>query len=253
MAGSSRPTVAAVIVGSELLSGKIEDCNTPYLARKLRAAGLALRKVTVVPDEAPLLEAALREGLALADHVFSSGGIGPTHDDITAACVARVLEVPLERHPEMEALLRELIGARINEVHLRMANLPRGTELIVREGMIFPALRCGRIYILPGIPEIFREKVDQILPALGGRPYHLAELRLRTGESSLAPHLEAVLAAHPGIEIGSYPSLDTGEGFQVRVTLEGAERDRVQAALEALLARLPAERVLERRDASASA
>jgi len=240
-----------VVVGSELLSGKIEDLNTPYLARALRRAGVLLRKVAVVPDQADLIETALREAMALAEHVFTSGGIGPTHDDITVSCVARVLGRRITRHPEMERLLRALIGERITEVHLRMADLPEGAELLTAEGMIVPAIKAGPIYLLPGIPEIFREKVDQILPSLQGLPFFLAELELRIGEGSLAPHLEAVLAEHPEIEIGSYPDLGSSEHFQVKVTLEGSDAERVRAALEALIASLPPERILGRRDPSA--
>jgi len=241
-----RPTAAAVVVGSELLSGKIEDRNTPYLARALRRVGVLLRKVSMVPDEAASIEAALREALEIADHVFTSGGIGPTHDDITPSCVARVLGQPIVRHPEMVRLLRALIGDRITEVHLRMADLPGGTELLFANEQVVPAMKAGQIYLLPGIPEIFQEKVDQIMPTLGGVPFFLASVLLRIGEGSLAPHLEAVLVAYPGVSIGSYPELGAGQHFQVKVTLEADEAATVNGALEALIARLTPDRILSR-------
>ncbi len=244
MAADPHPRAAAVVVGSELLSGKIADTNTPYLARALHRAGLRLGKVTVVPDEASSVEAALRDALGLADHVFTSGGIGPTHDDITVACVARVLGRPIVRHPEMERRLRQAIGDRITEVHLRMADLPEGTRLVGAKALSFPALQVGPVYLLPGIPEIFREKVDQILTELRGAPFHGAEVDLRMGEGSLAPHLEAIVAAYPRVAVGSYPRVGDPDGVRVRVTFEGDDADAVHAARDALIARLDPSRVI---------
>jgi molybdenum cofactor synthesis domain-containing protein len=261
---SPRPTeaparAAVLLIGDELLSGKIRDDNGYFLAQTMRRRGIALVEIRTVGDDIAGIGHALLQLVGKASIVFTSGGVGPTHDDRTLAAIAAATGRPLTRHAELEAQLRAHYGARINEAALRMADLPEGTQL--RAGPGWPVMRLdvdeprsARIYILPGVPGLLRAKVERLeslpdeLPR--GTGWHLEDLFTTLDESALARHLDAVVAGFPAVEVGSYPRWTRGEdgrvSYHVRVTLEGlaAAADQVAAARAALVAALPADQIL---------
>lgn len=253
------PRAAVLLIGDELLSGKIRDENGWFLAKMMRRRGIALVEVRTVSDGLEEIGRGLLELLARVPLVFTSGGVGPTHDDRTLLAIARATGRPLRRHPVIEAELRAYYGARLTPEALTMADLPEGTEL--RAGPGWPALRLdlqepqpSRVYILPGVPPLLRAKVERLetlpdeLPL--GQGWHLATLCTTVDESRLAAMLEAVLEQHPGVEIGSYPRWTRGDdgrvSHHVRITFEGptSTAARVEAARDSLRTALPPESIL---------
>ncbi len=239
------PSAALLVVGTEVLTAKVQDENGPYAARALRDAGLWLATVCTLPDQVDAIVEAVDRERRRRTWVFTSGGIGPTHDDVTVAAVARALGRPLRRHPELEAILREgherWTGSReVPEPVLRMADVPEGTRLA---GGGFPCLQVENVVMLPGVPQFFRAQLERFLPALAEPPFRLAILFLGLGEDRIAEALEEVARAYPDVDIGSYPRFDEAD-HRVKVTLECKDVARVGAAREALLARLPPGAVL---------
>ncbi|TPV93086.1 MAG: competence/damage-inducible protein A [Myxococcales bacterium FL481] len=248
---------AALLIGNELLSGKIRDENGTALARFLRRRGIALREMTVVPDEVDTIASALRRLTTGAGLVFTSGGVGPTHDDVTLAGVASAFARPLEHNDEMAAALRRSYGTAANEAVLRMARLPAGTHML--QDANWPVLRLdvsaasdalSRVYVLPGVPALFRAKLDALaampdeLP--NSRQWVLATVETTLDESRIAAALDHVVARHPPVEIGSYPRWIPGPDGRlrqhVRITIEARRDDRelVDSARNELLQRLSA-------------
>jgi molybdenum cofactor synthesis domain-containing protein len=234
---STVPTARLVIIGNEILSGKVVDTNGPHLLRRLRQVGVRCTGIAVVPDELDRIAAAVREASQEAGVVFTTGGVGPTHDDCTMEAIAQAFGVPLVQDPELVRLLTEVWKAPATAVRLRMARVPQGAE--VTAGHRFPQVRFRNVWILPGVPQLMRSKFEAIAEQLQGAPLACAALRTMQRESDIAEHLEATDAAFQEIEIGSYPRWDTDE-YRVLVTLEGPDSARVEAALHDLAARLDA-------------
>lgn len=230
-------TAALVVIGNEILSGKVVDTNSTFLAQQLRAAGVTLRRMVVIPDEVEVIAAAIRELAPTVDVLFTSGGVGPTHDDVTIEGIARGLGRRVVRHPAIEGILRAHFGERINEAHLKMAEVVEGTELDSGGKVSFPTFRVENIYVLPGIPEIFREKVLALRERFSADPFHLRVVYVREMESAIAAHLNQTLAEFPELLLGSYPKLNDPD-YSVRITLESKDRDYVERALAVLLALL---------------
>ncbi|MBI4518789.1 MAG: competence/damage-inducible protein A [Deltaproteobacteria bacterium] len=241
---ATRDTTAAIIViGNEILSGKVVDTNSAYLAAELRGLGVALQRIVVIPDEVAVIANTVRDCHSAHDLVFTSGGVGPTHDDVTIAGVAQGLGRAVVRNPMLEQQLRELFGDKINEARLKLCETPEGAELVFGGHANFPALRCENVYILPGIPELLRDKFEAIKQRFATAPYHLRVVYTRTYESTIAASLTQTLAAFPELQLGSYPKLNHPE-YQVRVTLESKDRDYVDRALDHLMKLLPPEAVV---------
>ena len=231
-------TAALIVIGNEILSGKVADTNSTFLAQQLRAAGVSLQRILVVPDEVETIAAAVRAYQAAYDVVFTSGGVGPTHDDVTIAGVALGLQRKVVRHPILESKLREFFGPEINEARLKMAEVVEGTELVLEGNLSFPTLQVLNIYVLPGIPEIFREKVQAMCHRLAVDPFHLRVIYTCEPESVIAAFLNRTVECFPDLLLGSYPKLNDPE-YRVRITLESKNRDYVEQAFGALLAMLP--------------
>jgi molybdenum cofactor synthesis domain-containing protein len=233
------PTAAIVIIGDEILTGKFADENGTFLIGELRALGVDLRRISVVPDDAAdIAEAVLRDS-ARCDHVFTSGGVGPTHDDITIASIARAFGVGVARHPELEAKVRAYWGDRLQPANLRLADLPEGSELVYGKDQVWPVVCFKNVYILPGVPALFRRKFVDIRDRFRTEPVTTARLYVDADEGELAPHLDAVVAAHPAVRVGSYPRFSE-RAFRVMLTLESVDGAAVAAAFDALAARLGA-------------
>jgi molybdenum cofactor synthesis domain-containing protein len=241
------PTAALVVVGNEVLSAKVRDENGPWAAQRLRALGVRLLAIHVVADRVEEIAAAVDAERRRADWVFTSGGVGPTHDDVTLPAVARALGRPLVRHAALEEVLRALHrryhgDEALPEAALRMADVPEGTRLLGDPA--YPTLAVENVVVLPGPPAFFRYQLDQVAPLLQAQPFRLATVYLSVGEERFAAELTRVAAAHPEVELGSYPRFDQGADHRVKLTVESRDAAQVQAALEALLAVLPREWVV---------
>jgi molybdenum cofactor synthesis domain-containing protein len=236
------PTAGVLIIGEEILSGKVEDENARYLLRELRALGVGLRRVEVIPDEVEEIATAVRTMAARFDHVFTSGGIGPTHDDLTLPAVALAFGMRLERRPELETLIRGSMAAEFHERDLRMADVPDGARLlygIPPEPGRWPVIAVRNVYVLPGVPAIFRRKFDSVRELFRAGPIHSRALYSREGEGVIAAALDAVVEEFPTVAIGSYPRLDAPD-HKVKITLDGRDREAVESALGQLAERLGA-------------
>jgi molybdenum cofactor synthesis domain-containing protein len=231
-------TAALVVIGNEILSGKVADTNSAYLARELRALGVSLRRIVVIPDEIDIIGETVREMGAQHEVVFTSGGVGPTHDDVTIAGIAAGLGRSVIRHPSLESKLREFFGDGINDARLKMSEVIEGTELLFDGNVSFPTLRVENIYVLPGIPEIFRQKFDALRQRFAADPFHLRAIYTSEPESTIAESLNQVLGTYPDLLLGSYPKLNDPE-YRVRVTLESKDKEYLDRAFETLMRLLP--------------
>lgn len=229
-------TAALVLVGTEILSGKIRDENGAYLLRELRALGVETRRVEVVPDEEDLIVDAVLRCRKVARHVFTSGGIGTTHDDVTVPAVARALGRRVIHHPEIVALLRGHWGDALNPVKLRLAEVPEGAELVWGEPrtLRFPAILVDEVLILPGVPSLFVEKVDAAKERYRAPPIVLSNIYISVGETTIAETLTEATHRFAGISIGSYPRFDDPD-HKVRVTVESRDAALVAACTEWLV------------------
>ena len=236
---SPAPTAAMIVIGDELLSGRTRDANTPHLAQALEKIGIRLREVRIVPDETEAIVEAVRALSAVHDHVFTSGGIGPTHDDITADAVARAFDRPIEINPEAHARLAafyEARGIEMNPARLRMARMPAGARLIDNPVSAAPGFSIENVHVMAGVPSIFREMLAGLLPRLtGGAPLLVRGFLLRRPEGEIAAALGAIAAAHPDVAIGSYPSF-RADGHETRIVLRSALPAALEAACQALTA-----------------
>jgi FAD synthetase len=231
-------TAGIILIGNEILSGKVVDANASYLCRELRALGVEVRKISVIPDEVALIADEVGQFAADYDVVFTSGGVGPTHDDVTIEGVARALGVPVIREPRLVKLLEGFYKGRLNDARLKMAEVPDGAELMADGELVFPAVVIRNIYILPGVPEIFRQKFEALRERFREAPFFLCSVFVNMGEGTLADHLNEVLREHPQLLLGSYPEFSNPE-YKVKVTLESKNRDYLETAVAALLERLP--------------
>lgn len=232
-------TAAIILIGNELLSGKVRDTNAVWLIGRLRALGVELRRVVMVPDVEAEIVDEVRRCSAAVDHVFTSGGVGPTHDDITLPGIAAAFAVPIERNDRLAALMKDHFGDRLTEDHLRMADLPRGTELIDGGEIRWPVMKCHNVYVLPGVPEIFRAKFDAIADRFRDGAFYLRSVYLDADEGTIAARLRALEVEH-GVAIGSYPRIDRAD-HRLRVTFEARSAAPVDAATAAFVAALPPE------------
>ena len=225
-------TAAGVIIGDEILTGKFADQNGPYLIKRLRELGVDLLRLATIRDGIESIATEVRQASALADVVFTSGGVGPTHDDLTLAGVAAAFDLPLVRSQPLVDLIVQF-GLPVNDASMQMATVPRGTELLVHEASRFPVLRCRNVYVLPGVPLLFERKFESIAARFTAEPLTTARIVTPTDETHIAALLRQVAQDHPSVAIGSYPRYGRG-GVRVIVTLEGRDAPAVRAAEIAL-------------------
>jgi molybdenum cofactor synthesis domain-containing protein len=235
--GDEAVTACLVIIGNEILSGRTQDSNLAWLAQRLGEIGIRMREARVVPDEEAEIVRAVNEARSRHTYVFTTGGIGPTHDDITAASVAKAFGLPFGRHPEAERrLLAYYPPERLNAARLKMADTPEGAELIDNPVSVAPGFRVENVYVLPGVPKIMQAMVEGLLASLRGG----AALRSRTvvvfcPEGEIAEPLGRIQAAHPEVEIGSYPHMRF-ERFGTSLVFRGTDAAAIDTAVGELLA-----------------
>lgn len=227
----SNPTAAFLVIGDEILSGRTREANVNYLAVELSGAGIDLSEVRIVPDEHDRIVTALNALRSQYDHVFTSGGIGPTHDDITADAIAAAFGVEISVREDARALLEGRSTARriqINDARLRMARIPDGASLIVVDSSAAPGFSIQNVHVMAGVPSIFTEMVDRVLPTLAaGAPTVSRELRFDVGESRIADQLRALAAEFPELAFGSYPFFIKGI-YGTNIVVRGTDPDQVE-------------------------
>jgi molybdenum cofactor synthesis domain-containing protein len=236
------PTAAMIVIGDEILSGRTRDSNMHHLAGELTRAGIDLREVRVVADDHGAIVAAVQALAAAFDHVFTSGGIGPTHDDITAEAVAAAFGVPIGVREDARALLQahyDRQGMVLNEARLRMARIPDGAALIDNPVSAAPGFTLGNVHVMAGVPQVFEAMVASVLPLLkGGAPLLSQSLRIARGEGDIAGPLAALAARYPQLAMGSYPFVKDGV-YGANIVIRGADGAAVDAAVTELAALFP--------------
>jgi molybdenum cofactor synthesis domain-containing protein len=237
MPSQAMPTAAMLVIGDEILSGRTRDANMHHLAKALTDHGIRLEEVRVVADVHDRIVAAIRALSSTYDHLFTSGGIGPTHDDITADAVAEAMGARLDIRDDARAILQahyDRSGQELNAARLRMARVPEGATLIDNPVSAAPGFTLGNVHVMAGVPSIFEAMLAGVLPTLTGGPPMLSQsLRVQRGEGDIAAVLGDLAAANPEVSIGSYPfQRDGAHGSNVVVrSQDGAAVDRVMAEL----------------------
>jgi molybdenum cofactor synthesis domain-containing protein len=247
--GLSVPTAGIVIIGDEILSGKFVEENAAFLIGELRALGVDLRRITVIPDELDDIAATVLDASSRFDHVFTSGGVGPTHDDVTMAGIAKAFGTTVTRHPDLEMRVRGYWKDKLADANLRLADVPAGAELVYGKDQLWPVVSYRNVYIMPGVPALFRRKFIDIRDRFRAIPVTAARVYADLEEGDLAPHLDAVVRDYPSVRVGSYPRFAERD-FKVLVTLESTDAAAVTGAFAALVQSLGDK--LVRRDDPAS-
>lgn len=233
-------TAGIIIIGNEILSGKVHDTNSFYLASELRKLGINLMRISVIPDDTEIIGREVSELSKQYDFVFTSGGVGPTHDDVTMEGIAGGFGVGLIRHPQLEGYFRSKYSGQLNEAVLKMTEVPEGSEVIDLDDMSFPLVLYKNIFIFPGIPEYLRNKFSLIKERFRSPVFHLRRFFLDTKESDIAETLNGVVAESRDVSFGSYPILGNSE-YKIIITAESKSEDALNSAVEKLLLRIPAD------------
>jgi molybdenum cofactor synthesis domain-containing protein len=237
------PTAAALVIGDEILSGRTRDSNMHFLAGELARVGIDLKEARVVSDDRDAIIAAVNALRADYDHVFTSGGIGPTHDDITADCIAAAFGVKIDVRDDARAILQahyDRAGTDLNPARLRMARIPDGAMLIDNPVSAAPGFILGNVHVMAGVPSVFQAMVASVLPGLtGGAPLLSQTYRINRGEGDIAGPLGALAADFPDLSIGSYPFQKDG-AFGANIVIRGHDGAQVDAAMLRLASLFPA-------------
>lgn len=231
------PTAGILVIGNEILSGKVVDTNSPYLCRELRSLGVDVERILTIPDDIDLIADETRAMSDAYDFVFTSGGVGPTHDDLTLDGVAKAFDRPLELNPSIVGRIERAQGGKPNESQLKMARIPEDSTLLDAGDLWFPVIIVENVHVFPGIPELLRKKFETIRERFRGIPFLLKRVYVRQYESAIAQDLHELLGEFPELMLGSYPKIGE-ERFHVLLTLESRDAGYLQDALDALLGRL---------------
>ena len=236
------PTACLLVIGNEVLSGRTRDANIQFLATGLGNLGIPLREVRVIPDVADTIVATVNEVRGKFDYVFTTGGIGPTHDDITADCVAKAFGVALEFHPEAVAIMKERVakmGGELNEARMRMTRIPRGAALVHNKVSGAPGFWIGNVITMAGIPAVMQGMLDEVAPKLKTGTKLLSEsIRADAKEGDVGTELGAIAKAHPDTIIGSYPFIDETSGANTNIVVRSRDAAKLAAAKQAIEAML---------------
>ena len=240
---NSAHSAGIIVIGNEVLSGKVSDINSTWLMTEFRELGLPVRRVAIVPDEADVITAHVQTFSRSFDVVFTTGGVGPTHDDITFASVAAAFDEPLAANVELERAIREFfVEPKDIASYLPMAMVPTSTELIWADDLPFPVTRVRNVYVMPGEPTVLRKKFTGIREMFRQRPFALRRLFTTLGEGALADMLRRLQDEHPEVEIGSYPVYENDD-YEVQVTIESKDAAAVEKVFRRLDAEIPPEAI----------
>ena len=235
-------TAALLVIGDEILSGRTKDKNIGFTAEYLTAIGIDLKEVRVVPDEEPEIVAALNALRARYSYVFTTGGIGPTHDDITADAVAKAFGVTIDYDPRAVDILRARLaqtGGVMNEARMRMTRLPAGAELVLNKISAAPGFRIGNVIVMAGIPQVMQAMLEYVTPQLKTGAKMLSETLLADcREGDIGTQLGAIAKAHPAVLIGSYPFMDENRRANAHIVMRSRHPQKLAAAKAAVEAML---------------
>ena len=230
----TNPTAAILVIGDEILSGRTRDSNLHFLAGELTRIGITLREARIVADIHPEIVAAVRALSSSYTHVFTSGGIGPTHDDITADAVAEAMGAKIGHRADAMALMQahyDRSGLPFNEARQRMARIPDGASLIDNPVSTAPGFTLGNVHVMAGVPKIFEAMVASVLPKLTGGPPLLSQtLRVDRGEGEIAAPFAALAAEFPDLSMGSYPFIQNG-AHGTNLVIRGTDPGRLNQAM----------------------
>lgn len=231
------PTAAMIVIGDEILSGRTRDSNMNYLAIQLTDAGIDLKEARMIADDHDTIVSTINDLRQRVDYVFTSGGIGPTHDDITADCVAAAFGVHIDVRDDARALLQahyDRNGQELNEARLRMARIPDGADLIDNPVSTAPGFKIGNVHVMAGVPSVFQAMVASVLPTLtGGAPLISETQRINRGEGDIAGPLANLAQDFDDLSIGSYPFTRNGV-YGSNIVIRGTDADRINAAMARL-------------------
>jgi len=238
----TNPTAAFLVIGDEILSGRTQDVNVRFLAERLAAAGIGLKEVRIVADDPKAIGDAVNRLRQKWNNVFTSGGIGPTHDDITADSIAAAMNTPIDVRADALALLKKHYknsGTELNTARLRMARIPDGATLIDNPVSTAPGFSLQNVHVMAGVPAIFQAMVTSVLPTLtGGVPVRSRNIRLDMPEGEISGPLGILAKKFPTISFGCYPFIQNGK-FGANVVLRGTDTDVLATATDNLLAQFP--------------
>jgi FAD synthetase len=234
------PTAGILIIGNEILSGKVVDTNSPYLCSELRALGVDVERIVTIPDVVETIAAYVKEMSEAFDFLFTSGGIGPTHDDLTMDGVAAAFGRKVERNESIAGRIERAQGRPADENQMKMAMVPEGATLVDAGDLWFPAIILENVYIFPGVPELLRKKFDSIRERFRGVPVELKRVYVKQRESDLVSFLNDLLQRFPELMLGSYPRFQERD-YHVMLTLESRDPEYLKRALDSLLGNLPRE------------
>jgi molybdopterin-biosynthesis enzyme MoeA-like protein len=236
---------AALIIGNEILTGKTQEKNLSFLGQELFALGIELRRAIICPDEIDVIVNDLNELRKSHDWVFTSGGVGPTHDDVTVVAIAKAFGRKLVRSQELEQIMRKYYKSHLTESHLRMADIPEGSRLLSDQDMRFPIVAIENVFIFPGIPELFQMKFPVLRELLRqATPLKTSAIYVRTDEGEIATLMSRIALQHSNVLIGSYPQWNNPD-YRVKITIDGRDTEVIKKALQALLKELPSEAVVK--------
>jgi len=237
------PSAGLLVIGNEILSGKVVDTNSPFLAGELREMGVDLERILVIPDVVDTIAEETRRMSDAYDHVFTSGGIGPTHDDVTMEAVAQAFGRSLVLDDQICARIERTQKEPLNDAMKKMAYMPEGASVIDVSDLWFPVIVLENVHILPGIPQLFEKKFHSIRDRFAGVPIHLTRIFVTRHESEIAEDLHALLREFSELMLGSYPRIGEPD-YRVMLTLESRDPDYLKRAVESLCGRLPREVIL---------
>ena len=230
-------TASLLVIGNEILSGKVRDTNSPYLSIELRKIGVDLERILTIPDVIETIADETRAMSDAYDFVFTSGGIGPTHDDLTMDGVAKAFDLDIILNQSMVDRMERHSRSPVNDAMKKMALIPDGAEVLDVGGLSFPVIVVRNVYIFPGIPELFEKKFDQLRDRFSGVPFQLSKIYVRENESDIAETLNTLLEEFPELMLGSYPKIREKD-YRVLLTLESRDPDYLKRATETLVSRL---------------
>jgi molybdenum cofactor synthesis domain-containing protein len=238
-------TAGIIIIGNEILSGKVRDANSYFLAGELRELGVDLKRISVIPDDLDLIG---QEAVIFShayNYVFTSGGVGPTHDDITMAGIAKGFGVDLVENAKIREILQSKYKKQLNDALLKMTKVPEGSNAEYHEKMRFPIVSFKNIYIFPGIPEYIRNKFQYIKEKFRSSAFHLGRIYLNCHESVVAETLNRIVSENGDVVFGSYPVLDQPD-YRVIITAESKSEDVLDKALLSLMEALPSDVIVRK-------
>lgn len=236
-------TAGIIIIGDEILSGKVQDGNAFFMAQELWAHGVQLSRISVIPDSVDEIAEEVRKFSEKFDYVFTSGGIGPTHDDMTIEGISRAFNVRTVIDETLKRILETRQGV-LTPAQLRMAEVPEGAELVNDDTLSFPLIKFRNVFIFPGIPQLLRKKFLAIEKMFQEPLIHLKKVYVRESESHIAPLLNDIVKQYENVKIGSYPVMEN-EDYSVMITLESLDAASLSSAYQHLIERIPPEKLFK--------